>query len=204
MNEVLLRRAQKGDTEAIEQLMTSLEGLVWRVCWHYTGERESAADCGQETMVRIWKALPTYRQDCVFETWVYRIAANVCIDLLRKRKRERTESLAQLQEQGFDPPDPSPGTEETVLARENRRLLRDCIAALPEDQREALVMTQLEGVPYERAAVLLQTTEGTVKSRVSRAKERLRDMMEQKNERKTGTFREGKPSNRTKGGIGRG
>ena len=61
MDELLLRRAQQGDTEAFEQLLTPLEKMIWRVCWHYTGEREAANDCGQDAMVRIWRNLQSYR-----------------------------------------------------------------------------------------------------------------------------------------------
>ena len=79
MDELLLRRAQGGDPEAFGQLMEPLEQLVWRVCWHYTGNREVAEDCGQEAMVRIWRSLESYRGECALESWVYRIAANCCI-----------------------------------------------------------------------------------------------------------------------------
>ena len=80
MDELLLHRAQRGDPEAFEQLMTPLEQMIWRVCWHYTGDREAASDCGQDTMIRIWRGLDKYHGDCAFETWVYRVAANCCID----------------------------------------------------------------------------------------------------------------------------
>ena len=174
MDELLLRRAQRGDPEAFEALMGQMEALVWRVCWHYTGSREDAADCGQETMVRIWRGLSSFHFECAFETWVYRVAANCCLDFLRKRKREKAESLEPLREQGFDPPDPAPDTEEQALRKEEHARLRAAVAALPEDQRDALVLTQLEGRSYEEAARLLETTEGTVKSRVARARDKLK------------------------------
>ena len=177
MDELLLRRAQRGDPEAFEQLIGPLEQLVWRVCWHYTGNREAAEDCGQEAMVRIWRSLESYRGDCALESWVYRIAANCCMDFLRKKKRDRSVSMEPLREQGFDPADPSPGTEEQVVAKDDRQRLREAIAALPEDQREALILTQLEKVPYEEAARALGVSEGTVKSRVNRAKARLKEML---------------------------
>ena len=174
MDELLLKRAQRGDPEAFEALMGQMEALVWRVCWHYTGSREDAADCGQETMVRIWRGLSSFHFECAFETWVYRVAANCCLDFLRKRKREKAESLEPLREQGFDPPDPAPDTEEQALRKEEHARLREAVAALPEDQRDALVLTQLEGRSYEEAARLLGTTEGTVKSRVARARDKLK------------------------------
>ena len=177
MDELLLRKAQHGDPEAFEQLITPLEQLIWRICWHYTGNRESAEDCGQETMIRIWRSLDSYRGDCALESWVYRIAANCCMDYLRKKKRDKSVSMVPMQEQGFDPADPSPGTEEQVVAADEQKRLREAITMLPEDQREALIMTQLEKVPYEEAAKLLGVSEGTIKSRVNRAKARLKEIL---------------------------
>lgn len=176
MDELLLKRAQEGDSDAFTQLMTPLEGLVWRVCWHYTGEKEAASDCGQEAMLRIWRNLKSYRGECAFESWVYRICANCCLDALRKKKREKTDSIEPMKEQGFDPPDEGPGTEEQVVRKDEQARLRACIAALPEEQRDALVLTQLEGRSYEEAARLLGVGEGTVKSRVNRARTRLREL----------------------------
>lgn len=182
MDELLLRRAQHGDPDAFEQLMTPLEQMIWRVCWHYTGDREAASDCGQDTMVRVWRGLEKYHGDCAFETWVYRIAANCCIDYLRKKKRDRSESIEPLREQGFDPADPKESTEDQVIRAEEKQRLRECIARLPEDQREALVLTQLQGVPYETAAVQLGVSEGTVKSRVNRAKAKLKEWLSENGE----------------------
>ncbi|MBR3334466.1 MAG: RNA polymerase sigma factor [Clostridia bacterium] len=177
MDELLLRRAQSGDPEAFERLMEPLEQLVWRVCWHYTGSREAAEDCGQEAMIRIWRNLANYRGECALESWVYRIAANCCMDWLRRKKRDQSVSMEPMAEQGFDPADDAPGTEEQAVAKDERRRLREAVALLPDDQREALVLTQLERVPYEEAARALGVSEGTVKSRVNRAKARLKEIL---------------------------
>ena len=182
MDELLLRRAQGGDAEAFEQLIGPLEQLIWRICWHYTGNREAAEDCGQETMIRIWRSLGSYRGDCALESWAYRIAANCCMDYLRKKKRDKSESVEPLREQGFDPADPSPGTEEQVVAEDEHRRLREAITQLPEEQREALILTQLQKVPYEEAALLLNVSEGTIKSRVNRAKARLKEILSEERE----------------------
>ena len=182
MDELLLRRAQNGDPEAFGRLMEPLEQLVWRVCWHYTGNREAAEDCGQEAMIRIWRNLANYRGECALESWVYRIAANCCMDWLRKKKRDRSVSVEPLREQGFDPADTSPGTAEQVVAKDERQRLREAISRLPDEQREALILTQLEKVPYEEAARALGVSEGTVKSRVNRAKARLKEILSEERE----------------------
>ena len=200
MDELLLRRAQRGDPDAFEQLMTPLEKMIWRVCWHYTGDREAASDCGQDAMVRIWRGLGNYRGDCAFETWVYRVAANCCMDFLRKKKRDRSESIEPLREQGFDPADPKADTEEQAVRADEHARLRECIARLPEDQQEALVMTQLEGVPYEAAAVRLGVSEGTVKSRVNRAKAKLKEWLSGNGELSPGDDVQRSEGKKTKGG----
>ena len=187
MDELLLRRAQQGDPEAFETLITvHLESMIWRICWHYTGNREDAGDCGQEAILKIWRSLPSFRFDCAFDSWVYRITANVCLDCLRKRKKEIATSLEPLKELGFDPPDPVPGPEVQALRNAERESLRQAIAALPEDQRDALILTQLEGKSYAEAARLLATTEGTVKSRVNRARARLKEWLKDPGELSSG------------------
>jgi len=177
LDELLLRRAQSGDPEAFERLMEPLEQMVWRVCWHHTGNWEAAEDCGQEAMIRIWRNLANYRGECALESWVYRIAANCCMDWLRKKKRDQSVSMEPMVEQGFDPADDAPGTEAQVVAKDERQRLREAIALLPDDQREALILTQLEKVSYEEAAQALGVSEGTVKSRVNRAKARLKEIL---------------------------
>ena len=177
MDELLLRRAQGGDPGAFEELITPLEQMVWRVCWHYTGHRETAEDCAQEAMLRIWRNLGNYRGECALESWVYRIATNCCTDWLRKKKRDQSVSIEPMTEQGFDPADPSPGTEDQAVVRDEQEQLREAIAQLPEDQREELILTQLEKIPYEEAARSLGVSEGTVKSRVNRAKNRLKEIL---------------------------
>ncbi len=182
MDEILLQKAKHGDPDAFGRLMEPLEQRIWRICWHYTGDREAASDCGQEAMIRVWRGLASWRGDNAFESWVYRIAANCCLDWLRKKKRDRSESMDALQDQGFDPPDKSPGTENRVLAADEQARLRQAIAALPEEQREALVLTQLEGVSYAEAAEITRVSEGTVKSRINRAREKLKELLAEEKE----------------------
>ena len=95
---------------------------------------------------------------------------------------DREQTAAALVEQGFDPADTSPGTAEQVVAKDERQRLREAISLLPDEQREALILTQLEKVPYEEAARALGVSEGTVKSRVNRAKTRLKELLSEERE----------------------
>lgn len=177
MDELILRRAQKGDTAAYEQLITPYEQLVWRVCWHYTHHPEDARDCAQETMLKAWRSLPHYRQDCALETWLYRIAASCCLDFLRRCKRQAAESTDALAASGFDPADPAPQPEETAIRRDEKQQLRQALDQLPEDMRTALILSAIEGRKYEEIAQITGVASGTVKSRINRARQKLAEIL---------------------------
>lgn len=177
MDELTLRRAQKGDAQAFEALVTPYEGMIWRVCWHYTGHTEDARDCAQEAMLKAWRSIGAYRQDCSLESWLYRVCASVCVDFLRRRGRTEAEPLSALMEEGFDPPDSAATPDEDVMARQEREELRRAVALLPEDMRTVLILYALEKKKYEDIAVITGTAVGTVKSRLNRARERLREIL---------------------------
>ena len=173
-DEFTLRRAQKGDAQAFEQLVTPHEQTIWRVCWHYTHHTEDAKDCMQEAMLKAWRAIGQYRGDCALETWLYRIAATVCLDFLRRQKRlPQTESSDEMAESGIQPIDASPTPDEALLNVESSEQLRAAIDSLPGDMRTALILYALEGRQYEEIAKVTRTSIGTVKSRISRAREKL-------------------------------
>lgn len=177
MDELILRRARKGDTAAFEQLITPYEQLVWRVCWHYTHHLEDAKDCAQETMVKAWRCLHQYRQDCSLESWLYRIAASCCVDFLRRKKRHAADSADELAETGFDPVDPNPLPEEKAVQREEKARLHQALEQLPEDMRMALILSAVEGRRYEDIARMTGVATGTVKSRINRARQKLAEIL---------------------------
>ena len=174
-DEFTLRRAQKGDAQAFEQLVTPHEQMLWRVCWHYTRHQEDAADCLQESMLKAWKAIKSYRGDCRLSSWLYRIAATVCLDFLRKQKRlPETESADEMaEEEGFAPADDSPTPDEAVIRRESADNIRAAIDSLPADMRTVIILYALQGMPYEEIAASMQTSVGTVKSRRNRARQKI-------------------------------
>lgn len=174
-DEFTLRRAQKGDAQAFEQLVTPHEQMLWRVCWHYTRHQEDAADCLQESMLKAWKAIKSYRGDCSLSSWLYRIAASVCLDFLRKQKRlPETESADEMaEEEGFTPADDSPTPDEAVIRRESADNIRAAIDSLPADMRTVIILYALQGMPYEEIAASMQTSVGTVKSRLNRARQKI-------------------------------
>lgn len=185
MDELTLRRAQRGDPAAFEALITPHEGLVWRVCWQYTRSREDARDCAQEAMVRAWRSIAQYRGDCALTTWLYRIAASCCLDHLRRQKRHAAESTDALKEAGFDPPSDAPLPEERVLAAEEHSRLTRALEQLSEDMRTPLLLSAVEGRRYEDIAAEMGVAPGTVKSRINRARVKLAQILSQDAEQST-------------------
>ena len=176
MDEMNLRRAQKGDAKAFEALVTPYEAMIWRVCWHYTGHTEDARDCAQEALIKAWRSIGAYRQECALESWLYRICASVCLDFQRKRKRTQTEPL----EEGFDQPDPAAPPDEQAVQRQRREELRRAIQQLPDDMRTVLLLYALEKKKYEEIAEITGTSVGTVKSRLSRARDKLKEILSER------------------------
>ncbi len=195
--DALVRRAREGDAGAFEQLAGAAEKSLWRLCWQVTGNTEDASDALQETMRRAWQGIGGFRGECSFETWTGRIAMSCCMDLFRRRKARPHESLETLQEGGFDPPAGSPGPEESLLQREERRRLRGCLDALEDRLRIPLILFAVEGWSYERISEVLEVPQGTVKSRISRAREALKKKI-----REEGNLFPGSASETVKGGQG--
>ena len=174
IDDFTLRLAQKGDPSAFERLVTPYEQTIWRVCWHYTHHTEDAKDCLQEAMLKAWRAIRQYRGDCALESWLYRIAATVCVDFLRKQMRlPVTESADEMAESGLHPADASPTPDEAALHAESSDQLRAAIDSLPGDMRTALILYALQGQPYEAIAEVTRTSIGTVKSRINRARQKI-------------------------------
>lgn len=177
-DEFTLRRAQKGDAQAFEQLVTPHEQMLWRVCWHYTHHQEDAADCLQETMLKAWRAIKTYRGECSLSSWLYRIASTVCLDFLRKQKRlPETESADEMAEDGFTPVDDAPTPDEAVIKAESTENIRAAIDSLPGDMRTVIILYALQGLGYEEIASAMQTSVGTVKSRLNRARQKIAKLL---------------------------
>ena len=181
-DEFTLRRAQKGDAQAFEQLVTPHEQMLWRVCWHYTHHQEDAADCLQEAMLKAWRAIKTYRGECSLSSWLYRIASTVCLDFLRKQKRlPETESADEMAEEGFAPVDNSPTPDEAVIKAESAENIRAAIDSLPGDMRTVIILYALQGLGYEEIADAMKTSVGTVKSRLNRARQKIAKFLQDGN-----------------------
>lgn len=179
---LLLEHAQAGDRRAFDALMTPYEKKLYTLCFRMAGDKEDALDCAQEAMLRVWRALYSYRKEASFTTWIYRIATNTCLDLLRKRKTKPSVSLEALTDAGFFVQASSGDPEEHAVSNARRDALQTGINALPPDMRAALILRDVQGFSYEEVSAILDTPLGTVKSRINRAREKLRTILFQNTE----------------------
>ena len=173
----LIERAGRGDAAAFEQLIAEHESRMYAVALRMCGNREDAQDCLQEAMIRIYRAISSFKGQSSFATWAYRITMNSCLDELRRRKNRQATSLDALLDVGFSPADEDNTPEHFSLAEERKRVLERAIGSLPEDMRSAVVLRDVQGMSYEQIADVLDTNVGTIKSRISRGRERLRQVL---------------------------
>ena len=171
MESSLIAAARGGDASAFETLMGAYEQRVYALCLRMMGNPHDGEDCAQEAMLRIWQKLSQYRGDSAFSTWVYRVTASCCTDALRKRRPQP--SLEALQESGFDVRDDAPTPAQAHEARETQRAIAGALREVPDGMRSVFLLRDVHGLSVEDTARALGISGGTVKSRLSRARERI-------------------------------
>ena len=172
---VLLQRAKKGEMTAFESLVTAYERRVYSLALRSTGSEADAADITQEVFLRAYRSLDAFRGESGFSTWLYRITVNLCVDLARKNNP--AESLDD--EQALEVPEPRGAHQpETALANsELRRELDAALSLVSEEHRKIVILRDVAGMSYADIAAALELEEGTVKSRLARARAALRKIL---------------------------
>ena len=167
----LLNRRSKA--ERFEAAVMQHERGIYLLCLRMMGRREDAEACAQEALLNAYRSYDSFRGEADIKTWLYRIASNTCMSALRKRRGDS--SLEVLREEGFEPTDTRmPQPEREAERNDLRTRLSEAIAALPDDQREIVVLREYQDLPYDQIASILEISEGTVKSRLNRAREKLK------------------------------
>ncbi len=163
----LITRSCAGDLEAFESLVRAHQAPIYNLAYRLTGNREDATDAAQDAFVRAYQALPRFRQDAAFGTWLYRIATNAALDLVRRRPAVPPVELTANHRAPDDP-------EVEAQRREIHRRVHAALGHLPPEYRAAVVLRDLQGLDYEEIARVLQVPIGTVRSRLSRGRGALR------------------------------
>ncbi|HMV83861.1 MAG TPA: RNA polymerase sigma factor [Blastocatellia bacterium] len=174
--DLLVSRACKGDLTAFDQIITAHQQKVIGVAWRMLGNQDDARDAAQETFLRVYKHLHKFDPAQEFSAWLYRIAVNVCHDLARKRSRGNPVSLEEEMEAGnFAEPVSPHNTERSAMCAQERRMVARALATLPEKQRAAIILRDLEGLPTEEVARILGSTPTTVRSQISVARTKIKE-----------------------------
>ena len=169
----------RGDTEAFEVLLSRYEKRIFAMAVRLSGNYQEGEDLAQETFLKAWKAITSYKGQAAFSTWLAAILNNLWWDRLRK-KQVSAESLDQrieMDDGSLDRQvaDRRPGPEELAESREESQLLRELVGQLKPEFREALVLRDIQGYSYEEVAAITGQNLGTVKSRINRARSFLRE-----------------------------
>lgn len=176
----LVNLAKAGDKNAFEQLVLANEKQIYNLCRRLVSNPDDASELAQEAFLNAWRGLPGFQGDSAFSTWVYRLASNVCIDFLRKEKRRHSVSATiSLDTDGDETrqaelPDERYTPERELDRRELLRTLSQCLESLSDQHRQILVMRELSGLSYAEIGAVLGLEDGTVKSRIARARVALR------------------------------
>lgn len=185
----LIREAQQGDLDSFNRLVLEYQSVVYNLAYRIMGEGDSASDATQEAFISAYKNIGGYRGGS-FKGWLMRIVTNACYDELRRRKRRPATSLEALTvvETGPDAEGEAQlaSHEESPESHAERAELggaiQGCLDSLPEDQRTAVILCDVQGMDYNEIAVVMRTALGTVKSRIARARLKLRDCLQHKQE----------------------
>ncbi len=190
-----IEQAAAGDAAAFEVLVLRYQTQVYSLALRMVGNEADAQDLAQEAFVRVWKSLPSFQFSAQFSTWLYRLTTNICIDFLRAQKKHRQISLTIAEEEQWDLEDPSPQPEDLVLAQDARETLTRAMDSLDPEERQILLLRSVNDCSYQQIGDIMGLREGTVKSRLSRAREQLRKKLS-----KSGNFFGSASSKTTKGG----
>ena len=180
----LIHRALQGDQKAYEELMQKYRGSVFNLVQRMIGNRQEAEDIVQETFIKAFNALPSFNEEYAFSTWLFKIATNNCIDVLRKRKLQ-TFSLdrpvrTKDGEVQRDFADDSYSPERDAVYEEHANLILEAIEELPPKYRRVINLRHREDRSYEEIAEILKVPIGTVKARIFRARELLKKKLKEK------------------------
>ena len=171
--------ARRGDQEAFEQLVRRYEKRVFALTSRMCRNPADAEEAAQEAFLSAWQGLAFFRGDSSFSTWLYRLASNACVDLLRRESRHRTAAGLSLddEELNLDVPDPARSPQDEAERRELREKIERGLASLSPEHREVLVLREIHQLSYDEIAETLDLDVGTVKSRISRGRKQLRKIL---------------------------
>ncbi len=189
----LLARCRQGDLAAYDILMQRYEKKIYALCLRMSGNSFDAEDLAQEVFLKAFRALPNFHGQSAFSTWLFRIAANTCLDERRRRKRRPAalplEKMLPTEdgEIRVEVPDKSSDPLAAALNREMKDEIQELLDQLPPKQRSVVILRDLQGFSYEEISRMLKINMGTLKSRLNRARSQLGKLYRRQEEQKSRT-----------------
>lgn len=185
----LIEKSKKGDAQAFEELILSYQKKVLNLAYRMLGSVSEAEDAAQEIFIKVFRSLYSFNEKSAFSTWLYKVATNVCLDILRKRKRQNGGAMVSINRYNADDDeyelpieDGAPSPHEEAQKKEAMRALKSALDLLSEEQRAVIVMRDINGLSYEEIADIAGCSLGTVKSRINRSRLALRKLLEKDKE----------------------
>ncbi len=191
---VLVAKAKNGDIDAFESLVKANEKIIYNIVYRIMNNQEDTYDVSQETFIKAYTKLNQFNQESKFSTWLYRIATNTALDELRRRKGKETFSIDKMvdgKENDIMPQhaDESEDVEKKIGDKEQVKIIEHGLKELSQDHRVVLTLRDMQGLSYEEISKVLQITLGTVKSRISRARRDMKNILMQDKEPYASYFR---------------
>lgn len=186
----IILRAQDGDSESFALLVEKYQDAVFTVCFSLLKNYHDANDAAQNTFIKAYKNVKRFKFDSSFQTYITRIAINTCKDEFRKMSRQSGNVSIDSDENLYEIKDASDTPEKAFEKKELQKTVHRAISVLPQKYREVIILRDINGLSYEETAKALKTSQGTVKSRISRARNALKEIL-----KKDGTFSRHETSN---------
>lgn len=181
INENLLHKAQNGDAGAFEELMVVYYSKVYNICYRMLNNTEDAYEQAQETFIKAFKYIKDFKGNCAIYTWLYRIATNVCLDYIRKNKKRKEVSIEQSTFEDLQLKDSLvsdiPGPEKIAEDNARKQAIRTAMTKMNEKNRLVIILRDFMGLSYDEISEIMKIPVGTVKSRISRARNELRELL---------------------------
>lgn len=166
----LIERCRENDRDAFETLILSYEKKIYNLCFYMVKNKEDAFDLTQEAAIKIYKSISKFKGESKFSTWVYRITYNTCLDFIKRKKDELPYDDMIINESNINYK-----MDNVIESKETKMLIRKCIMQLSNDYRTVIILRDISGLSYKEISDILQIEVGTVKSRINRARQALKN-----------------------------
>ena len=176
----LVERFQNGEQEVFNELVNRYHGKIYNLVYKYVSNSETAKDLSQEIFIKAYRALPNFKRQSAFYSWLYRIAVNLCIDFIRQQKRGQILSFEDLSTGGSDEPtfnDVSPLPPDQIETKELGQIIGQAVQQLPPKQQHVFHLRYHDGLQLKEIAAQLDRSEGTIKAHLHHAHKRLRTLL---------------------------